>query len=221
MIIKSAVRFGYVMLKAGCGLALDASTIEGAIEAGTSIASVGSSFENYGFNVAFKLELENYSNDHLDIHQNKVLSGHVPDPPVPIKPGMKEAMAGHKTGNTATGCSGTVSWSIREKGKILVVMYSIPYSQDFHSNWAAVGIFNKGDTTGLFKRMYEDAEHCFKRKEFYRDTDPVIYNGDSDYTVQATMGTTHKAKIQVRLIPKQGDKLADNVLANLRAILGV
>ena len=86
--------------------------------------------------------------------------------------------------------------SNRKLGDLLVVMYSVPYSHDFHSNWCAVGIFKKGDTSDHYNTMYYNAEHGFKRKDFYGNVDPVVYE-DSDYTVTANMGTSHKPEIQV------------------------
>merc|ERR1712123_202545 len=47
------------------------SALAGSVSAGSSIASVASSFGGYEFSVAFKLELENYTNDHLSVYQNK------------------------------------------------------------------------------------------------------------------------------------------------------
>jgi len=188
------------------------TALAGSVGAGSSIASVASSFGGYEFNVAFKLELENYTNDHLSVYQNKYNDGHVSKPPVDIKPGIKEAMSGHKVSNTATGCSGTASWTIGNKSheKMLVVMYSIPYSHDFHSNYCAVGIFDKRDTTDFFNLMYYKTEQGFKRKDFYRDADPAIHN-DSNYIVTATMGSNHKPEIQVRLYPKSVDNLANKL----------
>eukprot|EP00091_Calanus_sinicus_P003165 TRINITY_DN13321_c0_g1_i1.p1 TRINITY_DN13321_c0_g1~~TRINITY_DN13321_c0_g1_i1.p1 ORF type:complete len:203 (-),score=46.92 TRINITY_DN13321_c0_g1_i1:39-647(-) len=179
----------------------------GPISAGSSIAAVASSFGGFEVNVAFKLEIENYTKDHLSVHQNKINSGHVSKPPVDVKPGFKEGMAGHKVANTATGCSGTVSWTIGHQ-KMLVVMYSIPYSHDWHSNWCAVGIFDKGDTTDHFQMMYNNAEKGFKRKDFYRNTDPVIYQ-DANNIAVVNMGTTHKPELQVRLYPSSIEDLAN------------
>ena len=82
-------------------------------------------------NVAFKLELENYSNQHLSVYQNIHNSGHVSKPPVDIKPGVKEGICGHKVGWTATGCTGTAAWTIGDTNKMLVEMYSVPYSHTY------------------------------------------------------------------------------------------
>ena len=69
-----------------------------------------------------------------------------------VKPGTKEAMAGHKTSNTATGCVGTVAWTLGNTGKMMVVMYSVPFSHDCHKNWLAVGIFTIEGTDDYFNK---------------------------------------------------------------------
>ena len=43
------------------------------------------------------------------------------------------------------GCAGTMTWDIGDTGKTILVMYSVPYSFDLHSNWLAVGIDDKGE----------------------------------------------------------------------------
>ena len=75
-----------------------------------------------------------------------------------------EAMAGHKVSDTATGCVGTVSWKLGDWDKMLVVMYSVPYSHDFHSNWLAVGIFNIEDTTDLRNDVLQNRKWIQKEK---------------------------------------------------------
>ena len=41
-------------------------------------------------------------------------------------------MMGSKTGWTATGCTGTATWKIGDTGKMLVVMWSIPFDQNWY-----------------------------------------------------------------------------------------
>ena len=67
--------------------------------------------------VTFKLELENYTNEHLkvfsiflfrnivilQVYQGKIVSGHLGNPATDISPAKKEAMSGHKVSDTATG----------------------------------------------------------------------------------------------------------------------
>ena len=43
-----------------------------------------------------------------------------------------KAMMGSKTGWTATGCTGTATWKIGDTGKMLVVMWSIPFDQNWY-----------------------------------------------------------------------------------------
>merc|ERR1712013_864483 len=91
--------------------------------------SFSTALENYGkfdHSVAFKLCLENYSNQHLKDPQYLDHSGKVYDPPCPVAPGMAEYMTGHN-GNLS-GVSGVVSWGIGDTGKMVVVMYEKPWS---------------------------------------------------------------------------------------------
>ena len=70
------------------------------------------------------------------------------------------------------GSSGTVTWTIEGLGKVLVIMWSAPYSFDFHTNWLAIGVMDEANLHLLhentFNEMYKDPESWFKRKEFYR-----------------------------------------------------
>ena len=81
---------------------------------------------------------------------------------------------------------------------MVVVMYSVPYSHDFHSNWCGVGIFDVTDTSDFFNMMYSSSEVKFRRKDFYNNTNTVKYEEDERFEVSATMGTTHKSDIQVK-----------------------
>merc|ERR1711862_165333 len=160
--------------------------------------------------VGFKLELENYSNTQLGVHEEEVHTGQINKPPTAVKPGTKEAMYGHKTSDAATGCVGTVAWKLEGKGKMLVVMYSIPYSHDFHSNWLGVGIFNLESTGGYYDKMYYQTQVGFQRKDFWSNLSPVSYS-DGEYTVEATMGNSHKAEIRVTFCPNNKHNLASTL----------
>ena len=166
-------------------------------------------------NVQFKVEITDVSNKPLIFHQNYINAGHLDRSPSSVYPDGVEAFSGHKSGNTATGCSGTVSWKIGDTGKIIVLMYSIPYSHDLHSNWLAVGIFREQDTTNFYSKMYYDAERSFKRKEFYYDTHPLKYSGNSVYEVVASMGTSHKPEISVLFSPKDERNLSPKMKKKL------
>ena len=81
---------------------------------------------------------------------------------------------------------------------MVVVMYSVPYSFDFYSNWCGVGIFDVTDTSNFFDMMYSGSEVGFRRKDFYNNTNTLIYEDDKRFEVSATMGTSHKSDIQVK-----------------------
>merc|ERR1712173_88427 len=94
--------------------------------------------------------LENKSKHPLHFWQQDQKAGHLIGTELVhhVAPGKREGFSGQKTAGTATGIAGTVAWEIEGTNKMLVVMYSVPYSQDFHSNWLAVGIFHLEDTDG-------------------------------------------------------------------------
>ena len=116
------------------------------------------------------------------------------------RPGEKCGLGGHKTASTATGVEGVVSWTLGTTGKMLVIMYSCPYSHDFHSNWMAVGIFEPEDTTNYFDKMYYGTEtEYFKRKAFWNDADPIFFDDGKDFIIEAGMGQSHKPTIKVIL----------------------
>ena len=170
-------------------------TLLAVVGAGNSIATAARSFAAMDYNVTFQLVMENYTNKHLYTYQAHNHSGHIKEANQDVRPGMKEGLAGHKSSSTATGCTGTVAWKIGTTNKMVVVMYSVPYSHDWHSNWCGVGIFDVQETSNFFEKMYNDQEVNFKRKDFYRDQDAVTYR-DADFEVNATMGTSHKSTIQ-------------------------
>ena len=156
----------------------------------------------------FKVDIADVSNEALINHENHINAGYLVNSPVSVYADGVEAFNGHKAANSATGCSGTASWKIGNTGKIMVLMYSIPYSHDFHANWLAVGIFPEQDTTNFYSKMYYDAERNFKRKQFYWNTNPLKYSGDSDYEVVASMGTSHEPEISVVFSPKDKRNLS-------------
>ena len=157
------------------------------------------------FNRAFTLEVENHSNQRLRVHEKKIRHGRITKPLVPINPGTKEAIAGRRRVLT-TGPWGTVSWLIGDTGKMLVIMYNVPYYRNGFANTLAVGIFDQGSTDNFYEKMYKDAENSFKRKEFAEkrsyDVLPLFFVAeDSPFGIRATMDKAKKAKIRVQLYP--------------------
>ena len=121
--------------------------------------------------------------------------------------GEKHGVVGYKTPHAATGCAGVLTWEIDESDEKLVLMYSIPYDHNLHSNWIGVGLCNKS-ITPTFDEMYYGEERDFKRKEFYNDIDPVNFS-TSDFRVEATCGASHKPTIRVKLAPTKKENLDD------------
>jgi len=54
---------------------ISASTAAGIVSAGASVASTASAFSGLNYNVTFKLELENYTNEHLTVHSTHINYG--------------------------------------------------------------------------------------------------------------------------------------------------
>ena len=164
--------------------------------------SFSTALENYGkfdHSVAFKLCLENYSNQHLKDPQYLDHSGKVYDPPCPVAPGMAEYMTGHN-GNLS-GVSGVVSWGIGDTGKMVVVMYDKPWSHLLHKNTLAIGILPSGDLTTIYDKMHSGEEDGFKRQTFPAPDGtigPIKFRGDSEFMVVGIMGDAPKSKIDVR-----------------------
>ena len=180
---------------------------------GSTIVSVTNAFVKIwkDYSVAFRLEVENYSDEYLHVHEHKIERGNADDykAPVSIKPGTKEAMAGRKVGDSATGCVGTVSWIIGDTGKMMVIMYSAPYSFDFYSNLLAVGIFDRGSTNRFYKKWYKVPEHGFKRKAFYYDVSPLFFGAEGlPFVIKGVMGASHRPEIVVQFYPTTVERLA-------------
>ncbi|XP_055348083.1 tereporin-Ca1-like [Paramacrobiotus metropolitanus] len=155
-------------------------------------------------NVAATLEIRNFTRYNLTNPQTQINAGYVKIPAEDVEAGVREIMAMHKTDHTATGTSGVVSWLINGSNERLVIMWSAPYSFDFHSNWMGVGIQSAGFQLDAktFNEMYKGEESWFRRKEFYKDTNQLVLQG-RNIIVTATMGTTHKADIVVEVKPVQ------------------
>jgi len=182
-------------------------------------------FENLDYSVAFQLTVENYANQQLTVSQSIIQSGVRVVRAKNIGPGMSELMSVRKQGWTATGCHGVVSWKIGSTGKMLVVMYDLPYDTLWYSNTLAVGIFPQGDITGHYDMMYSGAEDGFKRREYANSMSEIGFNEDPDYFVQASMGDASKTSGSVNLYPKNADNLAniddhDNLISLLRDLQG-
>ena len=182
----------------------------GAIREGSTIARVKMPEK---INRAFRLEVENYSDQRLHYHEYKIQKGKAvrEAPPVDIEPGTSEAMAGRSRAG-ALGCYGTVSWIIGNSGKMIVIMYSCPFDHNLYKNWLSVGIFDKGSTKGFANKMYYKRQNGFKRKKFHKDLSPLFYGTKGlPFAIKATMENSYKPEIRVQLYPTTVQRLADTL----------
>ena len=108
-------------------------------------------------------EVENYTRFHLFPAESEIVAGHISEPPAAIPGGERHGVVGHKTSGTATGCAGVVSWNIKDNNEKLVLMYSIPYSHDFHKNWIGIGLFPQRDQSQKFHQMYSGQRFIFSQ----------------------------------------------------------
>ena len=181
------------------------------ITIGPTLPAVMTRFGNLDFSVAFMLTVENYANQTLTVSQSNIKSGVIVDDAKDIGPGMAEGLSGRKSSLPVTGCHGVVSWKIGSTGKMLVVMYDLPYQYSvmtflswvtsdetlWYSNMIAVGIFPQGDITNHYDMMYHGAQEGFKRKSA-TDGRPLRYNKDPDYYVVADIPGASKSFAYVR-----------------------
>ena len=169
------------------------------------------------WNVAFRIEVENYSSQNLTYHQAVAANGDITQGwPRDTNSGTREALAGRRQRAVALGCWGTVSWTIGNTQKMLVVMYYIPYSSIYNC-MLAVGIFTKGNTKTLSYDMYYNQEKNFKRKEGKGNDDIQLLYGAKGVTfvIRATMPYSYKPQIKIQFYPTTVDRIASALKANI------
>ena len=154
------------------------------------------------------VELENYTKFYLSPQDTEINAGYIAEPPAAMFGGEKHGVVGHQVGHTAKGCAGIVSWNIEEFKRKVVVMYSVPFDHNLHSNWVGLGICSQYHEPSSDEMYYGSADY-FERKELYYETDPVSFSS-SDFTVEASCGTNHKPAIMVKLTPTYHENLAPN-----------
>jgi len=136
--------------------------------------------------VNFTFYLENQTGFDLRLHQKQVVQGWVKTVIVTAKANETQRMEGRHLSATATGCVGSIAWSIGDTGKILVVMYSVPYDSNLYSNCLLVGFFDvtqkdknynhqHRNIVEFYKMMYHDYQVDSTRKDFYWDTNPAFF----------------------------------------------
>jgi len=186
------------------------------IHAGQSFSTAVKHYENFDQSVAFKLCLENYTNQHLKDPHYVDHSGQVYDRPQPVAPNMAELMTGHQ--GDLSGVSGVVSWDIGDTGKMLVLLYDKQGSDLGHKSMLAIGIFPRGDLTTLYEKMHSGEEDGFKRQTFPDQGGgirPIRFGDDPDYKAVGQMGDAPKSLIDV--IKESQDRITKKIFEIYRS----
>ncbi|XP_036372316.1 DELTA-sagatoxin-Srs1a-like [Megalops cyprinoides] len=131
-------------------------------------------------------------------------SGYNHDPPQPtIKPRTMEACSFSKTGGTACGSVGVLTYDIwRAEGDQadgrLAVMFSVPFNYDFFKNMFAIGKFDTSFACdeSLYKKMYYNDSNNFICR---RGTGNSVEYVADNLTVKATMSPQAKSILKVEV----------------------
>nr|DAZ86346.1 TPA_inf: venom-related protein Conoporin [Conus ebraeus] len=144
--------------------------------------------------------------------------------PVAILPGKREAFAVRKASGVKEGVYGIVSWELLGARRRFVIMWSAPYDLNKYSNWMGLGMTREGLTDVApgdtwFNQMYSDKSSgslTFERKEFYYNTDPVIYR-NAKFEAEGAMTNGNHAQVKVVVRPTRNNwkDLADEIRQKL------
>ncbi|XP_069135563.1 tereporin-Ca1-like [Argopecten irradians] len=194
--------------------------VAAAVTAGASLAgsTVSALTAAGGYSVSCGIETSNWTKYIMERPMAINNGGLIKTPPKDILPGVKEVMVTHKTGGTASGTYGSVSWLVKDRRA--VVMWSVPFNHDYHTNWLAVGFTKRGHKDhdeNWYNTMYYESNTpvlAFKRKDFYNDVNPVIFS-DGEYEIEGNMGSTHIATVNIIVRPCDSKSYAPSLLKAL------
>ena len=115
--------------------------VAGGISAGASVAGASSGFSTMSDSVRYMVEIDNFTDQPLELVRSEIHSGYVGAPPAPaIMPGEKESYNFHK-GAGATGAIGAVAYRIGGSNNVAAITISCPYNFNWSSNTLALGIY--------------------------------------------------------------------------------
>lgn len=193
------------------------SSIASAVDAGASVVgTIQNMVERTDRTVACGVEISNSTMYLLEAEGYYSSWGYVNDPPPSVNPGKKEAFVGFKNRSTTTGTTGVAVWKVGNTDTRLLVMWSIPWNHNHHSNVLALGL-KEGKVklkNKTYREMYYDSEPWFYRKEFFNDkhcTPVKITHKSHQFRVQGNMGTTHKTRAIVEFLPLVEGVIAPNL----------
>ncbi|XP_076116784.1 echotoxin-2-like [Mytilus galloprovincialis] len=169
-----------------------------------------------GYSIECTVIVENWTKYPLTDARVTPYSGQLYSAAVSIRPGEKEQFITHKTSWSTYGSAGVASWLIGDgHGKRAVVMWSVPYSHWFHSNWLAVGLTESGNQAhkDWFSQMYyyeSGSGLHFKRKDYYYDTNILSFK-DEKFEITGIIGTSYKPTARIIIKPLNETDLAQGL----------
>lgn len=196
------------------------SSIVGALF--SSAATGGAAGTSGGYSVGVKMNIENWTKYQLHNYAATTVSGYVQNYPVFVNEGERKILRAHKSGGTARGSVGVVSYEIANLNRRIAIMWSAPYNFNFHYTWLAVGLTDPGYTTFTplwYNDMYNKAGTGyfglkFKRKRYYANTSQLLFD-DRRFQIVASMGTSHHPEINIYLRPKEWSDISPTILAEI------
>ena len=137
------------------------SAVAGSISVGASVAETSSGFLKKSNSVQYMVEIENFTDQPLELVRYEVHSGYMGAPPAPvIMPGEKESYNAHK-GAGAIGAVGAVGYRIGGSNNVAAITISCPYNFNWSSNTLALGIYqwdtakvNRMTKNHIYEKMY-------------------------------------------------------------------
>nr|AXS67889.1 coluporin-17 [Colubraria reticulata] len=191
---------------------------------GSSAArNIHSKLKAQGYLVTLAVLVENWTRYSLISPAVYAEHGVTYSAPTAIQPGTMEEFAMHKTAHAPYGTSGTASWEVPSLKQRFVVMWSVPYDHLIYSNWLALGMSKKGQSTEQknkvwYRDMYESTSSMslyFKRKKFRHDQNPITFR-DDDVKIYAVMTNGRKCYVRISFLPVNDADLAPNVRQALK-----
>ena len=166
--------------------------------------------------VAVGIHLENWSRFRLsypkvELKIGKLLSTELT--PGFVDPGRQEVSIVGNDG-TLTGTSGVARWTLgSETGRVLSIMWSVPYNHQIYNTWVAVGLSSVTNQP-TYGQMYKEKDPArFVRHKAGRDFE----FSDGSFIVKVFMdgGASSKPVLHVGLVPIDEADLASDIRKKL------
>lgn len=160
------------------------------------------------YSIRVTIEIENVSKWTLGSPQTFGHGGYISVAPRQVAPNFNELMIARKTGHTATGSYGTVSWEVQ--GRLVIVMWTEPYNFNHYTNVLAIGMIQPWEhTDDTYDNIYygkKSYQHMAKGS-FYGTTSNLFVCDDL-ICMSGTMGTAHKPTVVVIVGPASDKNFA-------------